>query len=219
MGTGIAEVLARAGTRGHRCRGRRGVAGRGRPRGVHRPGRAARSDHRTRAAGGARPVPGLRRSVRRGRRGPGDRGRARGLRHQARGVHSAGRRRAPRHDPGHRHQRAVGDPARGRLGPPRTHSRPALLQPRTGYEAGRGSLLGTHLAGDRRLGHRARPRTRQGARLGRRPARIRRRRAAIRLPQPGSGDVRVESTRPARTSTRRCGWAAGCRWARWRCST
>ena len=27
------------------------------------------------------------------------------------------------------------------------------------------------------------------------------------------------ATPPGRTSTRRCGWAAGCRWARWRCWT
>ena len=58
------------------------------------------------------------------------------------------------------------------------------------------------------------------ARLGkvdgrrRRPGRLHRQRAAVRLPQPRRRRCSSRATPPARTSTPRCSSAAGCRWAR-----
>ena len=72
MGTGIAEILAARGPRGHRHRHqrRRRRPRRRRPRGVHGPGRGARPAHRGGAAHGPRPVPHLLRPGSR-RRAPG----------------------------------------------------------------------------------------------------------------------------------------------------
>ena len=147
-------------------------------------------------AGRPGPRPHLHRPAGRGRRRPGDRGGAGVVRDQAADLPRAGRDRAPGDDPGDRHQRPVGHAAGRRLGPPRAGARPALLQPGAGDEAGRGRLLGADRAGRRRRRHRPRPRPRQGARRGRRPARIRRRRPAVRLPQPGRRDVRGEVRLP-----------------------
>ncbi len=103
---------------------------------------------------------------------------------------------SPHRDPGHRHQRPVGDPAGRRVAAPRARARPALLQPGARDEAGRGRLLGADRAARRRGRHRARPGAGQGAGRGRRPAGVRRGRAALRLPQPGRRDVRGELRLP-----------------------
>lgn len=143
MGTGIAEVLARALPRGHRHRHQRErrPPGLGRPRGGHGALRQQGAPHRAGAGGRARPLPHLLRPGRRRRRGSRHRGRAGVVRAQAAGVPRARRDRAARHDPGHRHQRPVGDPHGRRVPAPRARAGPALLQPGSGDEARRDRLL------------------------------------------------------------------------------
>ncbi len=167
-----------------------------RPGGLHRPWRRARAADRAGPYGHPRPGPHLHRPRGGGRRRPGHRGGAGIVRGQAADLPGAGRDRAPRDDPGDRHQRPVRHPAGRRLLPSGAGAGPALLQPGPGDAAGRGRLLGADRAGGRHGGHRPRPGPGQGARRGRGPPRIRRRRPAVRLPQPGRRDVRGEVRLP-----------------------
>ena len=94
-----------------------------------------------------------------------------------------------------------------------------FFNPAPVLQARRDRAHGRHRAGRGRRRRGARPRARQGAGGDRRPGRVHRERAAVRLPQPRRVDVRVALRHAARTSTRRCGSAAATRWARSRCST
>ena len=104
------------------------------------------------------------------------------------------------------------------LAPGPRHRRP-LLQPRAGAELRRDHPHGRHRAGGARGRQGAGGPARQEPRDLRRPGRVHRQHAAVRLPQPRGLDVRGSTSPPARTSTPRCGSAAATRWARWRCST
>ena len=101
-----------------------------------------------------------------------------------------------RDDPGDEHLVAVGDRDRRRDGAPRQGRRAALLQPGAGHEAGRGRAQRRHRAGRRRRRRGVRAEARQGRRHDRRPRRVHRQRAAVRLPQPRRCAVRVALREP-----------------------
>ena len=198
MGAGIAEVFARNGLavvavevdeaalergRGHverldRARGRPRQAQRGRAAG------AARADHLHRVDGRPR------------RRRPRRRGGARAARPQARDLRPARQDLPARGDPGDEHLVAVGHRDRGLDQPSRQGRRDALLQPGAGDEAGRGRAQRRHRAGRRRRRRGVRAEARQERRDDRRPGRLHRQRAAVRLPQPRGVAVRVALRQP-----------------------
>ena len=101
------------------------------------------------------------------------------------------------------HLVAVGHRDRRRHRPPGQGRRHALLQPGAGHEAGRGRAQRRHRAGRRRRRRGVRAEARQGRRHDRRPRRLHRQRAAVRLPQPRRLRCTSRATPAARTSTPR----------------
>ncbi len=174
--------------------GRRSRPGRGgaRPwahRALHRTGGGPRQAGRVRAGRAAGPDHLRHRAQGDGRGRPGHRGGARAACPQAGHLHRAGRDLRPRDDPGHQHLLAVGHRDRGGHQPARQGRRRALLQPRAGDEAGRGGAQRGHRAGRGRRHRGVRGLARQDRRHHRRPGRLHRQRAAVRLPQPRRRDV------------------------------
>ena len=149
MGTGIAEVLARAGREVIGIDVSEAAAAQAVAALEASTARAVRARAAHRAASGADALARFRTFTDlagRRRRRPRHRGGSGVVRDQAAGLPGARRHRAARDDPRHRHQRPVRDPARRRLGPPRARARAALLQPGARHEAGRGGLLGADRA-------------------------------------------------------------------------
>ena len=104
-------------------------------------------------------------------------------------LQRAGRDLPAGHHPGHQHLLAVGHRDRGGHLPAGQGGRGALLQPGTGDEAGRGGPQRGHRPRSGRRHRGVRRLAGQDRRDHRRPGRLHRQRAAVRLPQPRRGDV------------------------------